>query len=99
MKAIKITGAAVLSLLIGIAVPVYPQQEHEEKQDHPQQQGGHQQGGHEQGKPEQQHAQTQHQPEQKQQQPAATLANSCIMGTATIGGTNTVEINAVPVAP
>ena len=36
---------------------------------------------------------------QKQQQPAATLANSCIMGTATIGGTNTVEINAVPVAP
>ncbi len=36
---------------------------------------------------------------QQQKQQAATFANSCIMGTAIIGGTNTVEINAVPVAP
>jgi hypothetical protein len=66
MKAIRITSAAVLSLLLGIAAPAYAQQEqHGEKQDHPEQQ----QGRHEQGRPEQQRAQQQRQSGQRQQQP------------------------------
>jgi hypothetical protein len=56
MKAIRITSTAALSLLLGIAAPAYAQQEqHGEKQDHPEQQ----QGRHEQGRPERQHAQQQ----------------------------------------
>ena len=66
MKIVRITSAAFLALLLGIAAPVYAQREQQgEKQDHPQQQ----QSKHEQAKPEQQHAQQQRQPEQKQQQP------------------------------
>ena len=60
MKIVGITSTALLSLLLGIAVPAYAQNE---KQDHSEQQ----QGRHEQGKPEKQqraqspqHAQQQH---------------------------------------
>jgi hypothetical protein len=56
MKVIGIARTAVLSLLLGIAAPAYAQQEqHAEKQDHPEQQ----QGKHEQARPEQHHAQQQ----------------------------------------
>ncbi|MBZ5614697.1 MAG: hypothetical protein LAO23_11870 [Acidobacteriia bacterium] len=66
MKIIGITSTALLSLLLGLAAPVYGQHEQQgEKQDHPAQQ----QGKHEQAKPEQQHARQQQQTEQKQQQP------------------------------
>ncbi len=52
MKAIGIASTAILSLLFGIAAPVYAQEQRGEKEEHSQQQGGH-----ERGKPEQQHAQ------------------------------------------
>jgi len=63
MKAMRVTGTAILSLLLGIAVPAFAQHDEQgEKQDHPQQQ----QGKHEQAKPEkQQHAQP---PQHAQQQ-------------------------------
>src|SRR3984893_10112724 len=65
MRTIRITSTAILSLLLGIAAPAYAQEEqHGEKQDHPQQQ----QGKHEQAKPEQQHGQQQRESDQKQQQ-------------------------------
>lgn len=55
MKVIGIGSAAVLSLLLGIAAPVYAQRERQdEKQDHPQQQ-------HRQAKPDPRHAQQQRQ--------------------------------------
>lgn len=64
MKTIRITSTAILSLLLGVAGPVYAQHEQQgEKQDHPQQQ----QSQHEQAKPEQQHAQRQRQSGEKQQ--------------------------------
>jgi hypothetical protein len=71
MKTMRITTTAILSLLLGIAVPAYAQHEEQgEKQDHPQQQ----QGKHEQAKPEKQqhaqqpqHAQEQQRPEQNKQ--------------------------------
>src|SRR5712692_3271487 len=68
MKVIGITSTAILSLLLGIAAPAYAQQEqHGEKQDHPEQQ----QSKHEQAKPKQQHAQQQlRQGQNKQQQHA-----------------------------
>ncbi len=69
MKIIGITSTAILSLLLGVAVPVYAQhQEQGDKQDHAKPQ----QGGHENGKPDPQHAQKpqpQHaQPQHAQQQ-------------------------------
>src|SRR5712692_2354853 len=66
MKVIGITSTAILSLLLGIAAPAYAQQEqHGEKQDHPEQQ----QSKHEQAKPKQQHAQQKlRQGQNKQQQ-------------------------------
>jgi hypothetical protein len=52
MNPIKITCAAILSLLLGVAAPAYAQQEsQDEKQDHHQQQ----ESKHEQAKPQQQH--------------------------------------------
>ncbi len=64
-KAIRITSTAVLSLLLGVAAPAACRQEqHGEKQDHPDKQGRH-----EEARPEQQHAQQQRQPDQRQQQP------------------------------
>ena len=67
MNAIRITSTAILSLLLGIAAPVYAQHEQQgEKQDHPQQQPS----KHEQAKPEQRHAQQQRQSEQRQPQHA-----------------------------
>ena len=63
MKVIKITSTAILSLLLGVALPAYAQEQHGE-QEHSQGQ----QGGHEQARPEQQHAQQpQRQPAQEQQ--------------------------------
>lgn len=62
MKAIQITTTAILSLLVGIAVPAYGQEQHGEE--HSEQQ----QHGHEQAKPEPQHAQQQHQPQQQHDQ-------------------------------
>jgi hypothetical protein len=60
MKVMKITSTAVLSLLLGIAAPVYAQREQQdEKQDHPEQQ----QSKPEQARP-QQHAQEQKQSDQ-----------------------------------
>jgi len=70
MKIIGITSTAILSLVLGIAAPVYAQHEEQgEKQDHGKQGqgGGHEPRGHEQGRPEQQHAQQQQQAQQKQQ--------------------------------
>ena len=70
VRIIGITSTAILSLLFGIAVPAYAQQEQQdEKKDHPQQQ----QGKHEQAKPEQQqpHAQQPSRQEQNNQQPHA----------------------------
>jgi len=65
MKVIGITSTAILSLLLGIAAPAYAQQEqHGEKQDHPEQQ----QSKHEQAKPKQQHARQQQRQEQNKQQ-------------------------------
>jgi len=65
MKVIGITSTAILSLLLGIAAPAYAQQEqHGEKQDHPEQQ----QSKHEQAKPKQQHAQQQQRQGQNKQQ-------------------------------
>ena len=71
MKMIAITSTAILSLILGVAVPAYAQhEEHGDKQDHAKQQ----QGGHERGQPEQQHAQkpqpqhAQPQGQQRQQQ-------------------------------
>jgi hypothetical protein len=71
MKIVGITSTALLSLLLGVAVPAYAQHEEQsEKQDHPELQ----QGKHEQGKPEKQqhgqapqHAQREQRPEQNQQ--------------------------------
>jgi outer membrane biosynthesis protein TonB len=63
MKLIGFIVTAVLSLTLGVAAPLFAQQEkHGDKQDHPQQQAKH-----EQSKPAQQHAQPQH---QEKQQPA-----------------------------
>jgi hypothetical protein len=63
MKLTGIISTATLCLLLGIAAPVYAQQEQQdEKKGHPEQQ----QGKHEQAKPNPQHAQKQ-QSEQKQQ--------------------------------
>ena len=57
MKAIGITGTAVLSLLLGIAAPAYAQQEQQgAKQDHPQQQHA---------QPQRQQQQPQHAQQQK----------------------------------
>jgi len=65
MKMIAITSTAILSLILGVAVPAYAQhEEHGDKQDH----GKQQQGGHQQGKSEQQHAQPQGQQRQQQTQ-------------------------------
>jgi len=71
MKMIAITSTAILSLILGVAVPAYAQhEEHGDKQDH----GKQQQGGHERGQSEQQHAQkpqpqhAQPQGQQRQQQ-------------------------------
>ena len=71
MRVIRITGTAILSLLLGIAAPAYAQHDQQgEKQDHPQQQTKQ-----EQAKPEQQqhahqqqHAQQQRQDQNRQQQ-------------------------------
>ncbi len=64
MKRIGITSTAVLSLLLGVAAPVYAQHELQgEKQDHPKQQAV----KHEQAKPEAPHAKTQHQSAEKKQ--------------------------------
>ena len=66
MKRIGITSTAILSLLLGVAVPVYAQHEEQgDRPDHDRQQ----QGGHEKGKPEPQHAQKP-QPQQAQPQHA-----------------------------
>lgn len=65
MKALRITSTAILSLLLGIAAPAYPQHEQQDqKQDHPQQQ----ESKREQAKPEQQHAQQQQRQDQNKQQ-------------------------------
>jgi hypothetical protein len=65
MKMIAITSTAILSLILGVAVPASAQhEEHGDKQDH----GKQQQGGHQQGKSEQQHAQPQGQQRQQQTQ-------------------------------
>jgi hypothetical protein len=65
MKALRITGTAILSLLLGIAAPAYAQHEQQDqKQDHPQQQ----ESKREQAKPEQQHAQQQQRQDQNKQQ-------------------------------
>jgi len=62
MKMIGITRAAILALLIGVPGPVYAwQDQHDEKQDHPEQQ----QNRHEQAKPENERAE-QREPEQRQ---------------------------------
>ena len=71
MNAIRITGTTILSLLFGIAAPVFAQHEQQgDKQDHPQQQ----QSKHEQAKPgagqQQQHARQQRPDQNKQQQHA-----------------------------
>jgi hypothetical protein len=64
MKLSGIICSAVLSMTLGAAAPLYAQQEqHGEKQGHPQQQ----EAKHEQSKPAQQHAQPQRQPAEKQQ--------------------------------
>jgi hypothetical protein len=64
MNAIKITSTAILSLLLGIAVPAYAQHEQQDqKQDHPEQQ----QSKHEQAKPQQEHGQQQQHAQQQQQ--------------------------------
>jgi flagellar motor protein MotB len=66
MKVNRIISTAILSLLLGVAAPADAQQEqHDEKQDHPEKQ----QSKPQQAEPEQQHAQQQRQSEQKQQQP------------------------------
>lgn len=63
MKVMKITGTAVVSLLLGIAAPVYAQHEQQdEKQGHEQQQSRR-----EAAKPEQQHAQPQERSERNKQ--------------------------------
>jgi hypothetical protein len=63
MKKIVVITSGVLSLLLGIAAPVYAQQDHKnEKQDQSKQQ----QKDREQGKPEQQHAQQQRQDRHQQ---------------------------------
>jgi hypothetical protein len=73
MKAMRITSTAILCLLLGVAAPVYAQQEqHGEKQDHPeQQQSKHehaqQQQRQDQNK-QQQHAQQQQRQDQNKQQ-------------------------------
>ena len=65
MNAIKITSTAILSLLLGIAVPAYAQHEQQDqKQDHPEQQ----QSKHEQAKPQQEHGQQQQHAQHAQQQ-------------------------------
>jgi hypothetical protein len=67
MKAIGITSATILSLLLAAATPMYAQHEQQaEKQDHPKQQ----ESKHEQAKPQQQHAQQQQKSEQRHQQPS-----------------------------
>ena len=64
MKLIRVLNTAILSLTLGIALPVYALQEKRgDKQDHPQEQ----QAKHELAKPAQQHAQPQR---QEKQQPA-----------------------------
>ncbi len=65
MKAFRIASIAILSGLLGIAAPVFAQQEQrDEKQDHPDQQ----QSKHQQAKPSAGHAQQSRQSNQKQQQ-------------------------------
>lgn len=75
MNPIRITGTAILSLLLGIAAPAYAQQEQRDKQDHPQQQ----ESKHEQAKPEhaqqQQHAQQQRQDQNNREQHAQQRGN------------------------
>jgi hypothetical protein len=68
MKLIRIVSTTVLSFALGAAAPAYARQdEHSEKQDHPEQQ----QSKREQAKPEKQHAQQQQgQDQDKQQQHA-----------------------------
>ncbi len=64
MKTVGITGAAVLSLFLGIAAPAYAQHDEQgDRQDH-----GQQQGGHEQGRAEPQRGQQQHAQQRQQQQ-------------------------------
>ncbi len=74
MKTMRITRTAILSLLLGIAVPAYAQHEEQgEKQDHSDQQ---QQGKHEQAKPEkQQHAQPQQHDQRQQRQEQSKQSN------------------------
>jgi hypothetical protein len=66
MKLVGIVSAATLSLLLGIAAPVYAQQEQQDdaKKGHPEQQ----QGKHEQAKPDPQHSQQPDRQERAQQQ-------------------------------
>jgi hypothetical protein len=65
MKLIGIVSTATLSLLLGMAAPVYAQQEQQdEKKGHPEQQ----QGKHEQAKPDPQHLQQQERQDQNKQQ-------------------------------
>jgi hypothetical protein len=64
MKTVGITGAAILSLFLGIAAPAYAQRDEQgDRQDH-----GQQQGGHEQGRAEPQRGQQQQHAQQRQQQ-------------------------------
>jgi hypothetical protein len=63
MKRIVIISSTVLSLILGIAAPVYTQEDKKDKQDHPNQQ----QNGNGHGNPEQQHGQQQNQERQQQQ--------------------------------
>ena len=67
MKIVRIASTTVLTLLLGIAAPVYAQHEQQEgKQDHP----GQEQSKPEQARPQQQHAQQQQRSEQNKQQHA-----------------------------
>ncbi len=72
MRVVRITGTAILLLLLGIAVPAYAQHEEQgERQDHPEQrQGGHEQAGHEQhhAQPQQQRQDQNNRQEHAQQQ-------------------------------
>jgi hypothetical protein len=63
MKKIVIISSTVLSLILGIAAPIYAQENKKDKQDQPNQQ----QKGKDQAKPEQQHGQQQNQDRQQQQ--------------------------------
>jgi len=63
MNAIKVISTAILSLLLGIAIPAFSQHAQDEKQDHPAQH----ESKHDEAKPQQQHAQQQQKQEQNKQ--------------------------------